>query len=294
MQKEENITQQTPQGTTKPKSSKLPLILTGAFCLVIGLAIGAFFITNPFSKTKNEPDSANANLEETDELIFNGKINSVKLRYCIGYNIATCDAIGFTIPDVSFYLEGSELEEVANTIKDLKAIHLKSPDELILMQDNHYFTDDFELIINDDLVLDLGYSYGQIYAPNIFNSVTAFRTPEGFYDKLLAIAEDYNRENIYKQIGGDSFTVIHEGKEYPITDEEQIRTISNYDYYTIRTGSLDSEASYIIKTDDGRTINIYSYGTPGRIDYADGSVEYIHIEYLEDYLDTIIYDESEE
>ena len=219
------------------------------------------------------------------EKIFTKEVESVTIRYYIGYNIATGDAINDSIPCHQITVSGDDLETLVSLIGGLTKMAVdQNTDDYLFVES---ITDDYELTINDDVVLTIGNKCG--YAPA---SSEQFEVPAELYETVDRIAQENNEKNVYKTLGGDQISVTdRDGKVWDIEDDDQLEKIRSTQYYAmnISDDTLEGEqVAYVVDLHNGDQLDVFFASVLGKIRYADGSYEYVYTGNLEEYLDEIL------
>ena len=209
------------------------------------------------------------------------EVESVIIRYYIGYNIATGDVISDSIPCYQIEVTGEDLETLATLIGGASKISA-DPYERI-----EYCLDDYELTVNDDIVLMIGDKRGLEAA-----SAEVFEVPSELYEIVERIVQENNEKNVYQILGGDQISVTNpDGKVWDIEEEDQLEEIRSTQYYAINLSDdmmSGERVAYVVDTHNGDLLDVYFASVLGKLRYADGTYEYVHIGYLEDYLDDIL------
>ena len=243
--------------------------------------------TTTVTETTAENDSSDTSSEEEQNSdkgdIIKEDVQSVSIRYYIGYNIASGDIIKDSIPCYTVELTDDKLARAADMLCGLSKIPAdKDPEEY----GNIIFMDYYELKINDDVTLQIGDEYGTVSSSNVI-----FEVPEGLFELVEQAAEAYNEENVYKYLTSDQMTVTDkDGNSSDVTDEEQLKKMQSIPYYDINLTDKDFEGesvAYTIDTHDGETMDIYFASVLGKHNHSDGTYEYVNIYGMEDYLDDI-------
>ncbi|MCR5598028.1 MAG: hypothetical protein K6G19_07635 [Lachnospiraceae bacterium] len=213
-------------------------------------------------------------------------VESVSIRYYIGYNIATGDAISDVIPCCTVEVNGEELAKLADILPELTKVTVDPDSEEYSHIMYDHFTDYYELTINDDLVLYIGDEYGMD-----ISSGERFAVPAELFDTVESIVEDYSKNNVYKTLGAEQVTVTNmDGKEIEITDQDQLEMLKSYEYYVINADDEtfeEEKIAYVVDLHNGDMLEVHFAGVIAKLSHADGSYEYIYIRGIEDYLDCI-------
>ncbi len=234
--------------------------------------------------TGTEPEK-----ERVTGSIVTTEVESVQVRYYNGYNIATGDVISDTIPCHTVLATGDELAKMSEILPDLQAIRANPGSEEYshLMYD--FLKDEYELIINGDLVLEIGREYGYTVSGG-----DTFRVPSELYEIVESIAEEYNNNNVYSTLDTDRLTITSmKGKEMEITDQDQLDDLLSIIYYPINADddSFSSEkVAYVIDLHNGDQLDIFFASVLGKFRYADGSYQYVYMGEMEDYLNKVFAD----
>ena len=234
--------------------------------------------------TGTEPEK-----ERVTGSIVTTEVESVQVRYYNGYNIATGDVISDTIPCHTVLATGDELAKMSEILPDLLAIRANPGSEEYshLMYD--FLKDEYELIINGDLVLEIGREYGYTVSGG-----DTFRVPSELYEIVESIAEEYNNNNVYSTLDTDRLTITSmKGKEMEITDQDQLDDLLSIIYYPINADddSFSSEkVAYVIDLHNGDQLDIFFASVLGKFRYADGSYQYVYMGEMEDYLNKVFAD----
>ena len=230
--------------------------------------------------------AAGGNQNSEDEKLITEEVESVSIRYYIGYNIATGDVISDSVPCYQIDVTGEDLDAMAAAIAELSKVSVdpKSEEFGHIMYDQ--LNDDYELTINGDFVVTIGAGYGC--------SVTTsemVRVPAELYALADRLAQENNEANAYKTLGGEQISVTDQnGKVWDVTDAEQLEEISATRYYVLAITEEELEGeriAYVVDLHNGDQLDVYFASVLGRLRHADESYEYIHIQELEDYLDRV-------
>ena len=272
------------------KRAKIVVLISAIIIALAGLVVMFLYFgtLNDNTSTVETPSSGGLIPISNDDYIYTKPINSIRLKFYLGYNIATGDAISNVVPAHVIELEGEELGVITRQIKSLKKVRYDKDSEAYSHLIHDHMVDMFELNINTDMTLYIGDEYGMV-----LGSYDYFEVPTYLYERIEGIAEDYCQKNVYQTIGGTQFSVTHDGEERVITDNEQKQTLSDYKYYAINDTEdsfVDERVAYIVKSDNGKTISVYYASVLSRIDYSDGKFEYIYTGGLEEYLDSLFED----
>lgn len=230
-------------------------------CIIIILIIGLIVILSNYG-----------------DYIYNKEIQSIVIKYYEGYNIATGDSISETIPLNTINLKSNDLNEVSKLIKTLK--YSKNDEMFSLLLDDNY-----KLEINNNFIIYIGDEYGFTDENNDY-----FKVPEKLYSKILEIVKTYNEDNVYKTINSEKITIIGGQEKLEVTDTEQLKELSNHQYYVINASDKDFDnerVAYTLDLNDGRKIDIYFASVLSCIYYENGTHEYIYTGNLEDFVNKI-------
>ena len=219
------------------------------------------------------------------EHIYNKKINSITIKYYEGYNYATGEAISDSIPLNKIKLKSKDLKEVSRLIKKLSKVkYSKNSEEYGHMQYDH-LVDMYRLEINNSFIIYIGEEYGITDSTKDY-----FRVSKRLYNKISDIAKKNSKKNLYKKINSNKITIIHGKEKYEVTDKEELKKISNFNYYFIKGNDKEfegEEVAYTLDLHDGRKIKVYNASVLSWIYYKDGTHKYIKTRGLEEYLDQI-------
>ena len=229
--------------------------------------------------TETETKSNTGNIVTSD-------VESVSIRYYVGYNVASGDMISSAIPCQTVEVSGEDLAKLAELLPELSKVTTdpSSEDYEHLIYD--HIMDYYELIINGDFVLQIGNEYGVVVS-----SDDVFAVPAELYDTVDSIAEEYNEKNVYSTLDVDQVTVTNKhGEVLEITDPEQLEKIRTIKYYTINADDKFFEGetnAYVMDLHNGDILKIHFASVIGKLCHADGSSEYVYIRGMEDYLNSI-------
>ena len=276
------------------KTAVIAALAVGMFCACGNNAQSGSGTTEP--APTSEPVSAaeptvEAQIEpENDPVIgdiVTTDVESVSIRYYIGYNIASGDAISDVIPCCTVEVNGEELAKLAEILPELTKVTVDPDSEEYSHIIFDHIMDYYELTVNDDLVLLIDDEYGR--GGSSFEDV--FAVPAELYDTVESIAEEYNEKNVYSTLDADQVTVTNmEGKELEITDPDQLEMLRSFKYYTINADFeifKDESIAYVVDLHNGDMLEVHFAGVIAKLSHADGSYEYIYIQGIEDYLDCI-------
>ncbi len=240
--------------------------------------------TSAEPNTGTEPDK-----ERVTGSIVTTEVESVQVRYYIGYNVATGDAISDTIPCHTVLATGDELAKMSEILPDLLAIRANPASEEYSHMMYDHLMDEYELIINGDLALEIGREYGYTVSGG-----DVFRVPSELFEIIESIAEEYNKNNVYQTLDTDKLTITSmKGKEMEITDQDQLDDLLSIIYYPINADddSFSSEkVAYVIDLHNGDQLDIFFASVLGKFRYADGSYQYVYMGEMEDYLNKVFAD----
>ena len=136
---------------TKIIKSILSLVITVGCLCACGSSDPAGTISKVTRQTIQE-EERKLSSTAAKEKIFTKEVESVTIRYYIGYNIATGDAINDSIPCHQITVSGDDLETLVSLIGGLTKMAVdQNTDDYLFVES---ITDDYELTINDDVVLD--------------------------------------------------------------------------------------------------------------------------------------------
>ncbi len=204
-------------------------------------------------------------------------VESVSVRYFIGYNIAAGDEITQWIPCHTLDVTGDDLEKISVLLSELTEIE-EYPD---WERSGTYDWDNYELTINDDLVLHIGYWYGSCPSAR-----KAFAVPADLYDILYDITEEYNRANVLKSFDTDHITVTdRQNRVLEITDPDQLESLLSFGYYVITRDDASfagERMSYRIDLHNGDELVLYS-NVIGKLYHEDGNIEHVYVGYQLEY-----------
>ena len=236
-------------------------------------------LSAPETSTETEIESNTGNIVTQD-------VESVSVRYYVGYNVASGDAISDTIPCHTIEISGEDLAKLAELLPELSkdTTDPNSEDYGHLIYD--HITDYYELIINGDLVLHIGNEYGVVAS-----SDEVFAVPAELYDAVDRIAEEYNEKNVYSTLDVEQVTVTNKnGEVLEITDPEQLEMLRTFKYYAINADDKFFEGetnAYVMDLHNGDILEIHFASVIGKLCHADGSSEYVYIQGMEDCLDSV-------
>lgn len=248
-------------------------------CIIIIFIIGIIAIFKYSIKNEVSEKKTSRNY------IYNEEIESIVIKYYEGYNIATGNVISDTIPLNQIELETNDLKEVSNLINNLTKVEYSKDDEMYGHMQYDYICDYYKLEINDIFTIYIGDQYGIVDGNNDY-----FKVPEALYKKVLEIVQKYNEKNVYKKINSEKVSIIFNEEVFEVTDEQQLRELSNYQYYIINASDDDfktEKIAYTLDLSDGRKIDIYFASVLSCIYYGNGTYEYIYTGNLENYVEKI-------
>jgi len=181
----------------------------------------------------------------------------VTLRFYVGYNIATGNAISDIVPCQTMEVEGEDLEKLAKMLPELVSVELDPEMDVI------YLTDKYEITINGDQVITIGDQMGYYEAESEY-----FTVPEELFETVESIAEAYCDNEVYKTLDSKQIAVTDskKGIEYPITDPEQRERINSIKYYTIEGDESmfeENEVAFVLSLDDGESMFVFYAGVTG-------------------------------
>ena len=265
------------------KTAVIAVLAAGMLCACANKAQPVNGTTEPLSApettTETEIESNTGNIVTQD-------VESVSVRYYVGYNVASGDAISDTIPCHTIEISGEDLAKLAELLPELSkdTTDPNSEDYGHLIYD--HIMDYYELIINGDLVLHIGNEYGVVAS-----SDEVFAVPAELYDTVDRIAEEYNEKNVYSTLDVEQVTVTNKnGEVLEITDPEQLEMLRTFKYYAINADDEFFEGetnAYVMDLHNGDILEIHFASVIGKLCHADGSSEYVYIQGMEDYLDSV-------
>lgn len=218
--------------------------------------------------------------------IITEDVESVSIRYYIGYNISTGDIISDLIPCQTVEVSGEDLAKISELLTELSEIKADPQSEEYghIMYD--HLMDYYELTINDDMVLDIGEEFGFVV-----DSGELFAVPSELFDTVSDITEDYTRNNVYKTLEAEQITVTNmDGEVVEVTDPEAMEIIQSLEYYTINADDetfAEEKVAYVVDLHNGEQLEVHYAGVCGKLIHADGSYEYVHIDGMEEFLDCL-------
>ena len=194
--------------------------------------------------------------------------------------------ISDVIPSNTMEVNGEDLAKLSEILTELSMITADSDSEEYDHIIYDHIMDYYELTINDDQVLCIGDEYGVD-----ISSGEVFAVPEELFDTVESLAEDYSKNNVYKSLGAEQITVTNmDGKEIEITDPDQFEMLKSYEYYVINADAEtfeEEKIAYVMDLHNGDTLEVHFAGVTAKLNHADGTFEYVHIQGMEDYLDCI-------
>lgn len=242
-------------------------------CIIVIFTIGIIAIINYFLKKDIDGN-----------YIYNKKIGNIVIEYYEGYNLGTGDAISDKVPLNKIKLSSNDLKEISSLINNLTKVEYSEDSEDYGHMQYDYMCDNYKLVINYTFNIYIGEQYGKDEKNNYF------KVPEGLYNKVLEIVQNYNENNLYKKINSKKITIISNQGVLEVTDEDQLNELSNYQYYVINSSDdflKDEKIAYTLDLSDGRTIDIYYASVLSCIHYKNGSYEYVYTGNLEEDVDRI-------
>ena len=244
----------------------------------------------PESEETTETTIATEPVEPADDPvagdIITTEVESVSVRFYIGYNISTGDVISDTIPCHTLDIKGDELAKLSDILPGLTKITADPDTEEYghIMYD--HLMDYYELTVNEDLVLKIGDEYGICESTG-----EVFSVPEDLFDMVESVAEEYSKNNVYKTLDTEQITVTDKkGQELEITDPDQLETLLSVEYYVINADDdmfENEKVAYVMDLHNGDELDVYFASVLGKYRHADGSCEYVYIQQMEDYLNRI-------
>ena len=258
--------------------------------LAVGMLCACGNKTQPVNgTTESLPTSETATDTEIESNIGNivtQDVESISVRYYVGYNVATGDMIRNTIPCHTIEISGEDLAMLAELLSELSKDTTDPSSEAYEHIIYDHIMDYYELTVNGDLVLHIGNEYGVVVS-----SDEVFAVPSELYDTVDRIAEEYNEENVYSTLDVDHVTVTNDhGEVLEITDPEQLEMLRTIKYYTINADDEFFEGetnAYVMDLHNGDILEIHFASVIGRLCHADGSSEYVYIQGMEEYLDSV-------
>lgn len=236
---------------------------------------------------EEEPSPAAVGVQTPDEgKVFTEKIESVSIRYYIGYNITTGDAISDSIPCFEIEVTGDDLDTLAEGIGELTKLNLDLNSE----KDQHiiydHMRDYYELTINGDFVIVIGDEYG-----NTTEDYGIFEVPAEICETVERLVQENNEQNVYETLGGKKISVTDQnGHVWDVKDDEVLDHICSQHYYVVYLDDNDfggERVAYTVDLHNGERLEVHFASVLGRLCHADGSYDYVFIGDLEDYLDKV-------
>ena len=215
---------------------------------------------------------------EVGDYIYDKDIESITLKYYIGYNFETMNTIislgdDFVVPLQSINLSGNDLTEVASLLKNLKKID-SSQSSPLYQKVEFSMTDQLKIEINNNFAIFIGDEYGSTE-----DKSTYFAVSKNLFNKITEIVSNYNDTYVYKTFNSSEMSVTYKGKTYDISEPQTLKSLSDAKYYVIKMADKDFEADkieYTLNLSDGRKVDILSGSVLSRITYSDGTHEYIY------------------
>ncbi|MCR5011290.1 MAG: hypothetical protein K6A72_03040 [Lachnospiraceae bacterium] len=249
--------------------------------------------TEPAEPTRS-PEATAPETTEPTELeresvigdIVTEDVESVSIRFYVGYNIASGDLISDTIPCQTVEVSGEDLAKLSELLPELTKVTADPQSEEYghIMYD--HLMDYYELTINDDMVLDIGDEYGFVK-----DAGELFAVPTELFDTVSTVTEDYTRANVYKTLEAEQITVTNmDGEVVEVTDPEAMEIIQSLEYYTINADDetfAKEKVAYVVDLHNGEQLEVHYAGVCGKLIHADGSYEYVHIDGMEEFLDCL-------
>lgn len=233
--------------------------------------------------TEEKPSEGTEEEKKIDDgKVVGENVESITIRYFIGYNIFTGDVISNNVPCFRIEVTGDDLESMANLVSNLSKPPVNQNGDGNFSR-VAYLVDEYELTINEDLVITIGDIYG-----SIVDTSETFEVPAELYAIVKRITQEYNEKNVYKILGGDQISVTDEnGKIWDVKDSDPLERIRSTQYYVVNMPDDMFEGeriAYVVDLHNGEQLDVYFASVLGRLRHADGTYEYVHIAYLEDYL----------
>ena len=215
---------------------------------------------------------------EVGDYIYDKDIESITLKYYIGYNFETMNTIislgdDFVVPLQSINLSGNDLTEVASLLKNLKKIDSSQSSPLYKKLEFN-MTDQIKIEINNNFTIFIGDEYGTTE-----DKSTYFAVSKNLFNKITEIISNYNDTYVYKTLNSSEISVTYKGKTYDIAEPQTLKSLSDAKYYVIKMADKDFEADkieYTLNLSDGRKVDILSGSVLSRITYSDGTLQYIY------------------
>ncbi len=244
--------------------------------------------TGPAAPVEKEgPSPAAGEAKTTDDgKIFPGEVESVSIRYYIGYNIATGDAISDSIPCFEIEVSGDDLDALAEGIGELTKVETDPNSEYFEHLLYDHMRDYYELTINGDFVIVIGDEYG-----NTTEGYDIFGVPEEFGENVERLIRENNEQNVFETLGGKTISVTdQDGRVWDVQDAEVLDKIRSAPYYVVNLDDdefRNEQVAYVIDLHNGEKLEVHFASVLGRLCHADDSYDYVYIDGLEDYLDEV-------
>lgn len=242
-----------------------------------------------YSETTETSEATESSEDEAKEAakgkIVTEDVESVTLRFYVGYNISGGHAIGDSIPCLTVDLEGEDLDLVAAMLPKLERLAPGQGSGV------GYIADKYELTINGDQVITIGDRAGYYREGNAL-----FKVPEKLFETVDRIAEEYSDKEVYKTLDSKEITVVDnkQGIAHPISDPDQLENILAVKYYVIDDDEeleemlANNDIAYVLNMDDGESLFVFYASVRGGLIHNDGTRELVFIQGMEDYLNSII------
>ena len=254
-------------------------------CVIILLICFSFDVFNIIQSYKNNIKPY-IPVEETSSETIEVDENSLIIKYYIGYNVASGDAISDTIPVNLITITGDDYDEIIGYINNLEE-DVSTCDPNLKTDCLDAIWDEYNILLPNDKILNFGKN-GCSYK----DEDTKYKTPDDLYNKINKISNEYNEKNVFKKINSKSIIIKDSNNnEYNITNKEQLDLLSNYNYYYINdkdSNYKDEKIAYTLILDDGSSIEVYYASVLSRINFNNNTHKYIYTGELEDELNKIV------
>lgn len=281
---EENM-QNNMQESKKVKSNSNAALIIVVFIIILLILALVAVIAIKKKQTVSIDPGQNVVTQQRDngDYIYRGEIQSIVIKYFVGYNYATGEAIQDTIPLNTIVLEAEDFNSIKEQIKTLTKY-----EDYEKFERNYgliHILDYYRIEINEDFVIYIGDEFGCVENEDIH-----FEVPKDLYGKVQEIAKKYNESKLYKTINSDKITIICEQEKLEVTDEEQLDELKNFQYYIINSSDdkfVNEKVAYTLDLNNGTKIDIYYASVLSCIYYEDGTHDYIYTSNLKEIIEKI-------
>ena len=196
------------------------------------------------------------------------KVNSITLRYTPGYDVKTAESLNTDkekfIEVQEIKLKGDDLQRIKRAVRKIKNYSSSTSEAIV---------DQYELIINNDVVVEVGEAKGIVVQGKKSTSVII---PSSTYQEIEKIVDDNNKK-VLKTISTDTVTVKLEGASISIQNKDNLKYIKEYLFYypvSIKEDYKKYDDGYKIEMILDQNVHLYLYNDKiGYLSQKDGETD---------------------